>query len=303
MNSKHILITGGSGFLGSALVANWLQQGHRITVLSRNPQAAQRRLGDVDAVADLKQLGVDSHFDAVVNLAGEPIFGGLWTQSRKQKLRDSRIKLTEQLVAFIGSLAVKPEVLISGSAIGIYGDQGDTLLTENSPTSPDFAQQLCADWEQAARQAESLGVRVCLIRTGLVLDNGGGLLQRMLPAFRLGLGGRLGSGKQWMSWIHRRDWVAIVDTLLNNPELRGAFNATAPNAVTNAEFACCLAKQLRRPPLLPMPAALLKLLLGEMSSLMLGSQHVLPERLLAANFSFEFSTLDAALQQILPHGG
>lgn len=299
MNPKHILITGGSGFLGSALVAYWLRQGHRITVLSRNPQAASRRLGNISAVADLKQLLQDSHFDAVVNLAGEPIFGGLWSQSRKQKLRDSRIKLTEQLVAFIASLEVKPEVLISGSAIGIYGDQGDTLLSENSPSKPDFAQQLCADWEQAALQAENFGVRVCLIRTGLVLDHGGGLLQRMLPAFRLGLGGRLGSGRQWMSWIHRRDWVAIVDFLLYHPELHGAFNATAPNAVSNAEFTECLAKQVRRPALLPMPAALLKLLLGEMSALMLGSQHVRPARLLAANFRFEFITLDEALQQLL----
>jgi uncharacterized protein (TIGR01777 family) len=302
MNPKNILITGGTGFLGRALVAYWLEQGHSLTVLSRNPLVASQLFGpQVDTVADLSRLSADRYLDAIVNLAGEPIFGGRWTDNRKQRLRDSRIQLTEQLVAFINRLNVKPSVLISGSAIGIYGDQGDTLLVENSPAKPDFAQQLCADWEQAACQAEKLGVRVCLIRTGLVLDNDGGLLQRMLPAFRLGLGGRLGNGQQWMSWVHRRDWVAIVDLLLNNPELHGAFNATAPNAVTNAEFSQCLAGQLRRPALLPMPAGLLKLLFGEMSTLMLGSQRVLPERLLANNFSFEFTTLAAALQQIVPY--
>lgn len=301
MNEKSILITGGTGFLGRALVSHWLNQGHRLTVLSRHAQAVGQRCGPgVNAINDLAQLPADSHFDAIVNLAGEPIFGGLWTASRKQILRDSRIRLTEQLVACIEGLAVKPEVLISGSAIGIYGDQGDAQLSENSPHKPDFAQQLCADWEQAARQAEKLGVRVCLIRTGLVLDNDGGLLQRMLPAFRLGLGGRLGSGRQWMSWIHRRDWVAIVDSLLNRPELHGPFNATAPNAVTNAEFSRCLAEQLQRPAWLPLPEAMLKLILGEMATLVLGSQHVVPERLLAEDFRFEFPTLAEALRQILP---
>ncbi|MGZ4960276.1 MAG: TIGR01777 family oxidoreductase [Methylomonas sp.] len=300
VKQKSILITGGTGFLGQALVSDWLEQGDRVSVLTRNPSAALQLLGSrVDAVSDLHELPADIHFDAVVNLAGEPIFGGRWTNARKKKLRDSRIAFTERLVDFIAALSIKPEVLISGSAVGVYGDQGDTLLTENSPGKTSFSQQLCADWENAALAAEGLGVRVCLIRTGLVLDNGGGLLQRMLPAFRFSLGGRLGDGRQWMSWVHRRDWVAVVHTLLNNPDLQGPFNATAPQPVTNQVFTGTLARQLHRPALLPMPAELLKLMFGEMAELMLGSQRVIPERLQAEGFPFQFATLDSALQEIL----
>ncbi len=300
MTSKNILITGGTGFLGRALVADWLEQGDQVTVLTRKPLAATRLLGTkVNAVSDLHMLPAGIRFDAVVNLAGEPIFSGRWTDARKERLRDSRIFLTEQLVGYIDTLTAKPEVLISGSAVGFYGDQGNTVLTENSPGKASFSQQLCADWENAARQAENFGIRVCLIRTGLVLDNGGGLLQKMLPAFRLGLGGRLGDGRQWMSWIHRRDWLAVVHTLLNNPDLQGAFNATAPQPVTNQEFSDSLAKHLRRPALLPMPAEFLKLVFGEMSELMLGSQRVIPERLQSEGFPFQFPNLDSALQEIL----
>lgn len=300
MNSKSILITGGSGFLGSALIADWLKQGHRMTVISRNPLVAMQKLGaKVNVVDSLKLLPAHVHFDAVVNLAGAPIFGSRWSVARKQLLRDSRIKLTEQLVGFLAELPVKPEVLISGSAIGVYGSQADRLLTESSNANPDFSQQLCADWESAALKAETLGIRVCLVRTGLVLDKDGGLLQRMLPAFRLGMGGQLGDGRQWMSWIHRQDWVEIVDTLLSCTDLQGAFNATAPQPVSNLEFSRSLARHLHRPMLMPLPARLLKLLLGEMSELVLGSQRVIPERLQTAGFKFGFTRLDDALTQIL----
>ncbi len=300
MNPKKILITGGSGFLGRALVSDWQVQGHQTTVISRNPTATGKLLGPgIDVVGDFNLLPTDACFDAVVNLAGEPIFSGRWSEARKQLLRDSRIALTERLLAYIASLPVKPEVLISGSAIGVYGDQGDALLTESSSCVASFSQQLCADWENAARQAENMGIRVCLIRTGLVLDNGGGMLQKMLPAFHLGFGGHLGNGQQWMSWIHRRDWLSIVQLLLNNTDLRGAFNATAPQPVTNREFSLSLAKQLHRPLLLPVPASLLKLLLGEMAELVLGSQQVIPQRLQDTGFSFQFVTLESALRQIL----
>jgi uncharacterized protein (TIGR01777 family) len=192
-----------------------------------------------------------------------------------------------------------PTVLINGSAIGIYGNQGDSVLSENSTFVPDFSQQLCTDWEQTARQAEALGVRVCLIRTGLVLGEGGGLLKRMLLPFKLGLGGRLGSGQQWMSWIHIDDWVAIVDTLINREDLQGAFNASAPQPVTNAEFSQTLAEVLHRPMLLPLPAWLLNTLLGEMAELLLGSQRVMPERLLSNGYTFQYENLQLALNQIL----
>ena len=301
MQTKHILLTGGSGFLGQALIAYWLQQNHQLSVLSRYPDVTRRMLPQqVQVVGSLADLTAAQPLDAIVNLAGEPIFGKRWSQERKELIRDSRIAFTQKLMAFIANLTVKPEVLLSGSAIGVYGDQSDILLTETSAGGPaDFPQTLCRDWEQTALQAEQLGVRVCLIRTGLVLDSGGGLLQRMLPAFRLGLGGQLGPGGQWMSWIHRQDWVKIVDLLLNNTELHGAFNATAPQAVTNREFSLSLAKQLHRPLLLPLPARLLKTLFGEMSELMLGSQRVIPERLQQLGFEFLFNSLDAALKQIL----
>ena len=300
MSQKHILITGGTGFLGSALVAEQLEQGHQVSVLTRNQDAALRKLGPkVQTLSNLTQLPDSIYYDAVINLAGAPIFGSRWTNERKQLICDSRIALTESLLAYIAKLPVKPEVLISGSAIGIYGNQGDSLLTEQSKGVPDFSQKLCVDWESAALEAEKLGVRVCLIRTGLVLDRDGGLLEKMLPAFRLGLGGQLGNGKQWMSWIHRSDWLGIVDTLLNNQNLRGEFNATAPQPVTNQEFSASLAKQLQKPMLLPLSASILRLLLGEMADLVLGSQRGIPERMLNAGYRFQFEKLPEALQKIL----
>lgn len=300
MKTKNILITGGTGFLGQALVDQWLEQGHRMTLLSRRPQwVTQQWAGKVAAVSRFEQLPVSEQIDAVVNLAGEPIFGRRWSQTRKQQLRASRIELTECLVDYLAGLPVKPEVLISGSAIGVYGDQGDTLLTEASAGIADFAQQLCADWEAAANRAQAFGVRVCTVRTGLVLGHDGGLLQRMLPPFRLGLGGRLGRGQQWMSWVHRQDWLAIVDRLLMDASLQGPFNAVAPNPVSNAEFSRCLASQLRRPALLPLPEWLLRLVLGEMADLVLASQRVSPARMLGADFDFLYPDLELALAQIL----
>lgn len=301
MSSKHILITGGTGFLGQALIRHWLAAGHQISVLTRDPVACTQLLGDkVTAISNLNLLPASSHLDAIVNLAGSPIFSGRWTAQRKQQIRSSRIGLTGQLFEFLQQRSQKPAVLISGSAIGIYGNRADKPLTESTPIiSGDFAQQLCDDWEHSALRCRELGIRVCLIRTGLVLDHDGGLLQRMLPGFKLGLGGRLGSGKQWMSWIHRHDWVAIADRLLNDDSLEGAFNATAPQPVDNQTFSRKLASHLHRPCWLNLPAPLLKSLLGEMAALVLGSQRVLPARMLDAGFQFRYSDLDTALQQIL----
>jgi len=205
------------------------------------------------------------------------------------------------LLAYIERVIVKPELLLSGSAIGYYGDQGNSVLNEASPVHPDFSQRLCADWESTAQQAERFGVRVCLIRTGLVLAHDGGLLQRMLRPFNLGLGGILGNGQQWMSWIHRDDWISIAKFMINNQTMQGAYNATAPHPVTNNDFTKILAQHLKRPALLPVPAWLLKLLLGERSDLVLASQRVLPERLLAEDFSFQYPELLSALIEIRTH--
>jgi len=294
-----ILITGGTGFIGSALTKRLLAQNYEVTVLSRHPETVGKLgLDGVDILGSLSSLTPDDNFQIVINLAGAPIFDLRWTEARKQLIQESRVNLTEQLVACMARMTVKPELLISGSAIGYYGDQGDTIMTEKSEVKQDFSQQLCLDWEQAAKKAEQLGVRVCLIRTGLVLGDGG-LLKRMLLPFQLGLGGRLGNGKQWMSWIHLQDWLSIAERMISDNSMSGAYNATAPNPVTNTEFTKVLAKTVNRPALFPLPAGLLTVLLGEMSSLVLGSQRVLPERLQTQGYRFQYTDLAAALVQII----
>lgn len=300
MNTNLILITGGTGFLGRALARRLLQRNHAVTIFSRSSEKVTSSFGNsVQAVSRVEDLPAAASFKAVVNLAGAGIFDQRWTPARKQLLRDSRIKLTEQLVDWITTTSGPAPTLINGSAIGVYGVQGDQELTENSASVTDFSQQLCADWEAAALRAEQAGSRVCLIRTGLVMGQGGGILQRMLLPFALGLGGRLGNGRQWMSWIHLYDWLSIVETMIADSAMHGPYNATAPNPISNQVFSACLAAVLKRPMLLPMPEILLKLLLGEMASLVLGSQRVVPDRLLAQGFAFEYPQLDQALRQIL----
>ncbi|MDD2761329.1 MAG: TIGR01777 family oxidoreductase, partial [Methylomonas sp.] len=271
MSTQTILITGGTGFLGSALTYQLLQDQCRVAILSRSAEKVFRTFGSqVQAYTRIQELPDAGQFRAVVNLAGAGIFDSRWSEARKQLLRDSRIELTERLVAWIKASSGQPNALISGSAIGFYGDQGDTILREQSQPKSDFAHQLCADWEAAALAAESADVRVCLIRTGLVLGKGGGILRRMLLPFRLGLGGQLGNGRQWMSWVHVDDWVAIVRAMIDNQDMRGAYNATAPIPVSNREFSATLAHLLKRPMLLPLPESMLNLILGEMAALILG---------------------------------
>lgn len=295
-----ILITGGTGFIGQTLCPELLAAGHTLTIYSRYPEKVNATLGDqVTPLDSLQALSESDHFDAIFNLAGAPIFGGRWTDERKQLLLHSRIDITHDLVQFIARAKSKPDVFLSGSAIGIYGDQGDTILDETSIGHEDFGHQLCTEWEQEAEKAKQYGVRVCLLRTGLVVGKNGGFLQPMIPPFKLGLGGRLGNGKQWMPWIHIDDHVAICLELLNNTEREGSFNLTAPNPVTNKVFAQTLASTLHRPAFLPAPAWALKLLLGEMSELLLGSQRVMPKRMLNAGYQFKFTELAVALHQVL----
>jgi uncharacterized protein len=295
-----IFITGGTGFIGSALTRSLIGHGYKVSVLSRNPDSVLKNcdLG-VIALGSLQEIKAEDSYDVIVNLAGAPIIGARWTESRKKIIRDSRIGLTDEVVTCIGRMTVKPKLLISGSAIGYYGEQSDAILTEKSAPVTDFSQTLCADWEAAAKHAEQYGVRVCLVRTGLVIGQGGGLLQRMSIPFRLGLGGRLGSGKQWMSWIHLDDWIRIANTMITDTTMQGAYNATAPKPVTNQEFTEKLAQSLKRPSMFPVPEWLLKILLGEMSQLVLGSQRVVPERLLAQGFTFQYNNLADALDHSL----
>jgi len=287
-----ILIAGGSGFLGQALSAALLQQGHQVTVISRTPDNISAQ---VQAMR-LTDLTSAHCFDAVINLTGAGIADARWSDARKKILRDSRLHTTQALIDWINTAQQRPTVLLSGSAIGWYGAQGETCLTENSPVHAEFVQQLCADWEQCAEQANALGVRTVLLRTGVVLDPAGGLLARVRLPFLLGLGGRLGDGQQWMSWISRHDWVQAVVFLLAGHTLHGAFNLCSPHPVRNTEFTQTFAQRMSRPAWLPAPAILLQVLLGEMSGLLLDSQRVLPQRLTDMGFQFDHPTLKSALQ-------
>lgn len=293
----NVLVTGGSGFIGRALCAAMRADGAQLTVLTRAPDRARaalppgtRCIATLDAAQDI---------DTVINLQGEPLAAGRWNERLKAEFVRSRVEFTRNLVDWMRRQPVAPATLVSGSAIGWYGDRADEVLHESSAPGTDFAAQLCRDWETEAQRATELGTRVCRVRTGIVLDRDGGALARMLPAFRLGGGGRLGSGTQWMSWIARRDLVRMILWLAMTPGLSGAFNATAPAPVVNREFTRTLAGALHRPALLPMPAAVLRLLFGEMASLLLGSQRVLPRTAEAAGFRFDLPQLGPALDAIL----
>jgi uncharacterized protein len=296
----HILLTGGTGLIGRALCQYWAQQGHQLTVWSRSPQQVAQLCGaGVRGIGRLEEI-TDEHLDAVVNLAGAPIADRPWTRKRKALLWASRITLTEQLLAWLGSRAQKPQVLLSGSAVGWYGDGGERELDEESTQiCDDFPAQLCGAWEETALNAEALGIRVVLLRTGLVLAADGGLLKRLLLPFKLGLGGPLGSGRQWMPWIHISDQIALIDFLLQQEQASGPYNACAPNPVRNREFSKALGRELHRPAVIPAPSFVLRLGLGELSELLLGGQRALPTRLAAEGFSFCFTHLDVALADLL----
>ncbi|MBE9175951.1 TIGR01777 family protein [Synechocystis salina LEGE 06155] len=303
-----IILTGVTGFVGRSLVPLLHQQGHELTLLVRSVPKAQRlfppssfpRLTAIAYEATKSgdwQKAVDGQ-DAVINLAGEPI-SERWTEAYKIAIFDSRKLGTEKLVEAIAKAERKPQVMISGSAIGYYGTSETATFTESSPAGDDFLAEVCQAWENAAHPAESLGVRLVILRIGIVLGADGGALGKMLPAFKLFAGGPLGSGEQWFSWIDRRDLVALIDKALTDPSLRGTFNATAPNPVRMKEFCHTLGKVLARPSWLPMPDIALELLLGEAAKLVLEGQQVLPEAIAKTNFQFQAPDLETSLRQIL----
>lgn len=297
----NILITGGTGLIGKRLCTALLQQGHNLTVLSRNPDSVKTKCGsEVKAIASLNDYQPDTVYHAIINLAGEPIVDKRWTNTQKQRLINSRVTLTEQLIQRITDAKHKPQVLISGSAVGFYGNGGDTILQEDAPPAQDFGATLCNHWEQTANKATELGIRVCLLRTGLVLDPTGGLLKKMQLPFKLGLGATLASGTQWMSWIHHQDYIQIILILLENKNASGAYNMTAPEPVTNKQFTKTLAKHLHRPALLNSPAWLLKLILGEQAQLLIGGQRALPTKIQTLGYNFHYTTLEQALNHIYP---
>lgn len=302
----RILLGGGSGFVGQRLCRRLIDAGHRVQVVSRDPISARKHLPRaVDVRAGALDF-LDSPPQAVVNLAGEPIADRRWSKAHKQRLLESRLCATRELVMLCEQLAqtaTPPRVMVSASAMGYYGAQAQGAsaeeVTEASAPRDEFVHRLCRDWEQAAAGVSAFGVRLAVIRIGLVLDGEGGMLKRMLMPFRIGLGGRMGSGEQYMPWVHREDLVAIILWLLEHDSLSGAFNASAPHPVTNAEFTACLGRHLHRPTLLRTPAPLLRIALGEMSRLLLTGARMVPRRLEESGFDFRYSTLDDALTEIL----
>lgn len=309
----HVLVLGGTGLIGKPFCKALVAAGHRVTVVSRHPDPSRVPPGVEIAPWDGPSLGLSlglslgssgwadrlESADAVVNLAGENIGASAWTAARKEAIRASRVQAGQAVVAAFRSAKVRPSVLIQASAVGYYGISLDRTLTEESPAGDDYLSGICLDWEASTRPVEELGVRRIIARTGIVLTPQGGVLPRLMLPFRLFAGGRMGSGKQWMSWIHIQDEVRALLFLLENPSASGAYNLAAPGPVTNAEFGRILAMTIRRPYWATVPAFALRLVLGEMSTLILDGQRVVPERLSAAGFKFSFDNLSAALQNLL----
>jgi uncharacterized protein (TIGR01777 family) len=295
-----LLLAGGSGFLGSALAAALRAAGHHVTILTRHP----RRDGDVrwsTTPGDTSWRHALERADVVVNLAGESIAGGRWTEERKRAIRASRIEATQALVAAIAAAARPPAVFLSSSAIGFYGLHGDEVITEESASGGDFLAGVCREWESIALEASSRS-RVVLLRSGLILARQGGALPQLALPFRLFAGGPVGSGRQYMSWISLADWVGMVQWMLTRNHVSGPLNLTAPTPVTNAAFARTLGQVLHRPSFVRTPALAMRLALGEMAdALILGGQRVVPARAMALGYDFKHSTLDAALREI--YGG
>ncbi len=300
----RVFVTGATGFIGRALVPRLQRDRHSVIVWARSAARARDLLGaDVEIVpADGPPATMADALrgcDGIVNLAGEPIVGKRWTSARRALLEQSRVQLTRSLIDAIAAAGVTPRVLVSGSAVGYYGDRASEVLTEESTGGDDFLANLCVRWESAALKAESLGTRVVLLRTGIVLGRAGGALAQMLPPFRLGLGGPIGSGRQYVPWIHLHDLVKIVATALTDETYRGPVNAVAPQEATGREFSRALGLALNRPAVLPVPAPALRAIFGEAAIVLLGSQRVEPRALTSRDFQWEFPTLQTAFDDIV----
>ena len=300
----RLILTGGTGFIGTALREILTQKGHEVVILTRQasrenqPMIRTRYTYWNPPYRGAWEKELDG-VEGVINLAGEPIVGKRWTTEQKQKIVESRVNATRAIVTAIRNAKRKPLFLLNASAIGYYGPHGNEELTEESPLGNGFLAEICEKWEVEATRAEESGPRVIRIRIGIVLEKEGGALLKMLPPFQLGLGGPLGSGNQWMSWIHRKDLAGLIHFLIEKKEIRGVVNATAPAPVTMKEFSETLGRVLHRPAIFPVPEFVVKLLLGEASEILLKGQRVLPKRALASGYSFQFPKLESALKEIL----
>ena len=297
------LVTGATGFVGRRL----LERLERPVVLSRGAELSRQRLGplagDVHAWRPQEEPPPVEAFDdveVVYHLAGEPVAEGRWTAAKKERIRDSRVVGTRNLVQTLASLQRKPKVLVSASAVGFYGSRGDELLTEAAEPRDDFLAETCVAWEAEAAKARELGIRVVTVRVGIVLGSGGGALAKMLIPFKLGLGSPLGNGRQWMPWIHIDDLVGVMLHAARHGELDGPMNGTAPNPVTNRQFTRALGRVLRRPTFLPpVPGVVLRVMMGQFGSVLLTSQRAIPQAALDAGYEFQYAELEAALAAIL----
>jgi uncharacterized protein (TIGR01777 family) len=301
-----LIIAGGTGFIGSRLCNQLDRQGHSLTILTRSVSAADSpnkttilcQPGSPGTWERNLEEAIDGA-DGVINLAGEPIAGKRWSEAQKKKLRKSRIDTTRALATAIGKAKKKPALLLNASAVGYYGPRGNEVITEESGPGGDFLAGLCSDWENEAKRAESYGVRVIRLRTGIVLGKGGGALAKMVPPFKLFIGGPLGSGKQWMPWIHLEDEIGMIQFLMENSNAHGAVNACAPNPVTMKEFCRTLGSVLNRPCWAPVPAFALRLLLGEMAEMLLTGQRAVPAAAERLGYRFRHPELREALENIL----
>ena len=298
-----VLVTGATGTIGRAICERLAAEGHSIVVLSRRPENARVVPGAQafrwDAEREVPPVEAWAGVDAVVHLAGEPVAGARWTDEQKRRIRDSRVLGTRHLIDGMKALANPPRVLVSASAVGYYGNRGDAQLDESSAPGEGYLVDVCREWERQSERAREFGVRVVLLRIGVVLSKTGGALEKMLLPFKLGLGGRLGSGRQWFPWIHLDDIVGIVQHALVTPEAQGPLNGAAPGIVTNEEFTRQFAAALHRPVFFPVPEFALRLMMGEMAAVVLASQRVLPKATIAAGYQFKFPDLTPALVDVL----
>ncbi len=299
-----VIILGGSGLIGRALAASLATDGYDVVILSRNPQRVPAlpsgiRAEQWDGCSAEGWGFLANGAEAIVNLAGENLAAGRWAAERKRQILASRLNPGQAVVQAVQTTTRKPAVLIQASAVGYYGPRGDQELAEDAPPGQDFAAQVVREWEASTAPVEALGVRRVLIRSGVVLSAKGGALPRMLMPFRLFAGGRLGSGRQWLSWIHIADEVDAIRFLIQNRAARGVFNLTAPNPVMNAEFSRIVGRILGRPAWLPTPALALRLVFGEMATVLLDGQRAIPQHLLHMGFAFRFPGLEAALRNLL----